>query len=290
MPLKPIDYSKGIQYKIVCRDSSITDCYNGSSCSLKDRKKSHKKSYTNPNDKGYNLKVYQFIREHGGWDNWVFIQLEEYSCKSKQELLARERHWFDLLKPTLNTISPTFDVEKMKKKINEYNANHIEEHKKYCAEYYVTNKATFLAKVKQYYEQNKVELLEKSKVKVTCECGCTIRNQDLPEHKKTNKHLNLMAQKQGLLTRKIEIFDTLKPTLNTNSPMNNPKQYMVEYYVANKAKILAKAKQQYEQNKVELLEKNKEEVTCECGCVSTTQHLSRHQRTQKHLNLLAQKQ
>jgi hypothetical protein len=262
MPRKASNYQNGVQYKIVCNDPAITDCYNGSCVSLKDRKKTHKKSYTNPNSDGHNFKVYRFIRENGGWSNWTFIQLELYPCNSKPELVLRERYWFDLLKPTLNTYSPTFDVQKKKK---------------YCAEYYVTNKAEFLAKASQYYDQNKDEILEKNNVKVTCECGCTIRNGDLPDHKKTNKHLNLMAR---------------ATTLNTNFPMNTPtdsKQYGGEYYVANKAKMLAKAKQQYEQNKTEILARQKQKVTCECGCVSTIQHLPKHQRTQKHLALMAKK-
>ena len=210
MPLKPIDYSKGVQYKIVCNNPAITDCYNGSTCSLKDRKGEHKKRCTNPNAYSHNLKVYQFIRENGGWDNWTFIQLEEYPCKSKQELLARERHWFDIHKPTLNTISPMNTPEERKTYHVEYNAkydaNHIEERKKRCVEYNATHKEE-LKKWREdhtegkkeynveYYEQNKVKLLAKYKEQITCECGCTIRNSDLSRHRKTNNHLNLMAQK-----------------------------------------------------------------------------------------------
>ena len=185
MPLKPIDYSKGIQYKIVCNNPAITDCYNGSCISLKDRKRRHKESYTNPNDKGYDLKVYRFIRENGGWDNWVFIQLEESPCKSKQELLARERHWFDLLKPTMNTYSPTFNAEKNKKRYDEYNAEyaatHREENKKRYAEYRAAHKDAISARKKEL---------------ITCECGCTIRKYELSKHQRTQKHLAIMAQKQ----------------------------------------------------------------------------------------------
>ncbi len=124
MPRKAADYSKAIQYKIVCNDPAITDCYNGSCISFKDRKRSHKSFSCNPKCKAYNFKVYQFIRENGGWDNWTFIQLEEYPCKSKQELLTRKRHWFDLIKPILNMISPTLNVEKMKIYQVEYRDEH----------------------------------------------------------------------------------------------------------------------------------------------------------------------
>ena len=138
MPRKAANYQNGIQYKIVCKDPAITDCYNGSCCSLKDRKKTHKSKSLNPNCKEYNLKVYRFIRENGGWDNWTFIQLEIFPCNSRQELVAREREIFDVLKPTLNMISPTLNVEKMKI---------------YQVEYYTENKVEIAAKQKQYYDK-----------------------------------------------------------------------------------------------------------------------------------------
>ena len=31
------DYSKGVIYRIYCKDSSITDCYVGSSCNIQKR-------------------------------------------------------------------------------------------------------------------------------------------------------------------------------------------------------------------------------------------------------------
>jgi rubrerythrin len=158
--------------------------------------------------------VYQFIREHGGWANWTMIQLELYPCKSERELHLREREIFDILKPTLNSYSPTLNVEKRKETVKQnnkkYEETHTEELKEYRTEYKVTHReeikknkaeyrATHIEEIKknkaEYYEQNKTEIAAKSKVKITCECGCTIRNSDLSRHRKTNNHLNLMAQK-----------------------------------------------------------------------------------------------
>ena len=195
MPRKASNYQNGVQYKIVCNDPAITDCYNGSCVSLKDRKKTHKKSYTNPNSDGHNLKVYRFIRENGGWSNWTFIQLELYPCNSKPELVLRERYWFDLLKPTLNTISPTFNVEKRKQYQVEYNATHIEERKKQHKEYAANHIDERREYIREYRVANSAKIAEKSKVKVTCECGCSVKQYCLTGHTKTNKHLNLMAKK-----------------------------------------------------------------------------------------------
>ncbi len=218
MPRKAADYSKAIQYKIVCKNPAITDCYNGSCISFKDRKKKHKHCCNNPNAYGHNLKVYQFIREHGGWANWEMIQIEESPCKSKQELLTREREIFNTIKPTLNMISPTFNVEKMKMKSDEYRATHMEEikkwrddHKEEQQEYAVQYNATHKEERKkwredhkeklkeyfeEYYEQNKVEIAARRKEQITCECGCVSTKHDLSRHQRTQKHLAIMAQKQ----------------------------------------------------------------------------------------------
>ena len=220
MPRKASDYSKAIQYKIVCNDPAITDCYNGSCISFKDRKKSHKNDSRNPTGKRYNYKVYQFIREHGGWENWSMVQLEEYPCKSRQELFLRERHWFDLIKPTLNMISPTADLQKRKKcraAANvRYNANHKDEiknrqdeynatHKKEKHEFYEKNKVTILVRQREYHHLHKEERLIRQReydasrreitlAKINCECGCVTTKHDLSRHQRTQKHLAIMAQ------------------------------------------------------------------------------------------------
>ena len=224
MPKNPIDYANGIQYKIVCNDPAITDCYNGSCCSFKDRKYTHKSKCNSPNSDGYNLKVYRFIREHGGWDNWTMIQLEESPCESKQELVKREREIFDILKPTLNTNSPTLDVEKIKKRQVKYADNNkvkLAAKRKQC---YDENKVELVSKQRQYRSEHKVEIAAKQKQyseahkvensvyrkqyrdehkailsakqieKVKCVCGCVSSRSNLSIHQKSKKHLKLMDQ------------------------------------------------------------------------------------------------
>lgn len=48
------------------------------------------------------LYIYQFIRTNGGFDNWDILQIEQYNCNTKQELLLRERYWTIQEKATLN--------------------------------------------------------------------------------------------------------------------------------------------------------------------------------------------
>ena len=89
-------------YKISCKDVNIEDCYIGSTCDVRQRMLGHKSDCNNQNNKRYNFMVYKFIRANGGWNNWVMVQIEPFSCNSKKELETRERYWIELLKGKLN--------------------------------------------------------------------------------------------------------------------------------------------------------------------------------------------
>ena len=62
-----------------------------------------------------------------------------------------------------------------------------------------------------------------------------------------------------------------------------------EHYKANKEKINAKTKAYYDNNKQKLLEMMQKKVKCECGCEVSNQHVKRHQRTKKHIDLMKNK-
>jgi hypothetical protein len=70
------------------------------------------------------------------------ILLEYFPCKTKQELRARERYFYETLMPTLNSISPILDVEKAKA---------------YSKEYKINNKEKIQAEDKLYREAHKEE-------------------------------------------------------------------------------------------------------------------------------------
>jgi hypothetical protein len=131
-----IDYVKTIIYKICCKDNTITECYVGHTTNFKQRKIEHKYACCNPNSKSYNIKVYEFIRNNGGFNNWKFVEIEKYPCNSKEEAHMRENYWYFTLKASLNTISPTFDIQKetirenRKRVINELNAKFKEDERK----------------------------------------------------------------------------------------------------------------------------------------------------------------
>ena len=89
-----IDYSKTVIYKLYCKDETIKEVYVGYSTNIKDRISVHRRVCIYDNHKSHNQNTYRFIREHGGWTNWTYDILEEFSCTSKEEAKEKEREWF----------------------------------------------------------------------------------------------------------------------------------------------------------------------------------------------------
>jgi len=107
MPRKAVNYLNTIIYKIVCKDLSITDVYVGQTTNYTKRKNQHKRNCCNLDYKKHNLKVYQYIRENGGWENFDMIEIEKYPCNDANEARKRERFWFEELNAKLNQVYPS---------------------------------------------------------------------------------------------------------------------------------------------------------------------------------------
>jgi hypothetical protein len=152
MPKNAIDYSRTIIYKLCCKDPIITDIYVGHTTYFNNRKGNHKTTCNNPNDKGYNTYVYQFIRDNGGFDNFDMIQIEAYCCNNKREAEARERFYIENLKASLNKNIPTRTMQ-------EWREEKIEQITKQRKEFYEENKVEIIEKIKEYYENNKEQIL-----------------------------------------------------------------------------------------------------------------------------------
>ena len=94
-------YEKTIIYFIACKDLSVTDLYIGHTIDFYNRYKNHEySSYIS------DLKLYKFIRQHGGWSNWEMEILSEVSCTSRGDAVLEEMYWYFKLKPSLNSLIP----------------------------------------------------------------------------------------------------------------------------------------------------------------------------------------
>jgi hypothetical protein len=105
MPKIDIDYSNTIIYKITCKDSNVTDVYVGHTTNFVQKKYAHKKNCNN--DKTVNhSKLYEVIRNNGGWQNWNMEIINLYNCHDHYEARQKEQEYFILLNATLNDIEP----------------------------------------------------------------------------------------------------------------------------------------------------------------------------------------
>ena len=104
--------------------------------------------------KKYNCKIYQCIRDNGGWENWNMIEIEKYPCNDGNEARKRERYWYETLGASLNVCLPS-------RSHKEYYTENKEKIEKYCKE----NKEMILIRQLKYREKNKDIMNSKSKEK-----------------------------------------------------------------------------------------------------------------------------
>ena len=158
MPKQPIDYSKTIFYRIVCNDLNITDCYIGHTTNFIKRKQKHKQDCISEKSK-----VYQFIRDNGGWLNWSMIMIDQISCENLNDACKLERKFLEEYKATLNSNIPSRtqkewfedNIDKIKDYQKEYNNLNKDYQKEYQKEYYNKNIDKKKEQQKEWREKNK---------------------------------------------------------------------------------------------------------------------------------------
>ena len=136
MPKIAMDYSKCSIYKIECiHDESLV--YVGHTTNFNKRKTAHKKNCYNEKDKNkFNLKLYQMIRENGGWDTFRMIEVEKYPCNDRREADKRETEVMKDLQANMNMIKSYV------------------ERKEYLKEHYIKNIESIKERKKKHREDN----------------------------------------------------------------------------------------------------------------------------------------
>ena len=99
-------------YKIFCKNTDIQDSYIGKSCDIINRMNQHKCSCFNKEKQ--NMKIYKFINDNGGWENFDYIILQEDYFEKVEDATIVENNLFNIFNPSLNTNRPIQDTNETK--------------------------------------------------------------------------------------------------------------------------------------------------------------------------------
>jgi hypothetical protein len=176
---KAKNFDNCIIYKLVCLDTTYPEVYVGSTTCFKQRKSQHKTNCYNEKHRQYNYKIYKYMREHGGFENFTMIEIEKYPCENKRQLELREEHWRKELKATLNGQQAFTTPEERRIQHTEFarewqknkgHASHQLSMKKYNdankdkrKAYYEANKEKMKLYQKEYNQRKKLEKLNLNK-------------------------------------------------------------------------------------------------------------------------------
>lgn len=203
-----------IDYKIYhLYFDGIDDSYVGLTKNLKQRKKLHLQSCSNPAKQ--NVKLYKFINDHNLKKLIKYEVLDEFKCDTVQEAKDIERSYIETIEPTLNSLIPNRTkqeyFQKFKSEIyrrrNNKNLLKREQYKKKSLKYYYDNKEERNRKHREYMQTEKgKKATENRKRQIFCVCGCQMSFSSHREHKKSQWHKeyflkHLLESKQKLIYR-----------------------------------------------------------------------------------------
>lgn len=165
-------------YKLHHKTILDGETYVGSSRqNIKTRVKKHKSNCHNVKLVSYNYKVYQHIRETGGFNNWQCTVLEVCDNITKRTAREIERNYMEELNSSLNTYRPYRTDNEVK-------------------EYKIMANKHFLEKNKDYFINYRLNNMEKITETVNCECGNDYTRNNKCHHMKTKCHKRFLENQK----------------------------------------------------------------------------------------------
>ena len=168
------DINNYVMYKICPKNKDLNYCYIGHAKDFNARKSQHKTPCMDATHNKAHFKLYEVIRQNGGWNEWEMVEIEQLNGKTKLEARIREQELIKQHNANLNMLNAFItederastkkaitekyreeNKEFLKEQTKQYKQNHkeiiAEQMKKYRAE----NKEKLTAQKKEYYEKNK---------------------------------------------------------------------------------------------------------------------------------------
>jgi len=282
-------------YSITSNDSP-EDIYVGHTIDFEKRKNKHISVCNNPTANGYNIKLYQTIRDNGGFDNWNMDIIYHYKdCKNRRDAQVMEQVFIEKLNANLNMVRSHLDEEvkkeenkkyreENKEKISERMKKYREENKEYLLqkanEYAIIHKDKIRERQKKYYEENKEKKSERYK-----KWYYENHEINLERH-----HRYYQNNKEKLKEQTSEYY---KKNKDTPEYKEKSKIRQKTYYENNKNELLDKHIKRYYDKKDSIIKYQKERyqklknefVNCEiCNCLVNKYDLNRHKKTLKCIN------
>jgi hypothetical protein len=164
--------------------------YVGSTSNFENRKRSHKHDCILSE-----IKVYQMIRENGGWDKFDMIELKQIECTQLEAREEEDRVRIEL-NATLNTLRAVKDPN-YKQDHKKYYQEHREELNQRTRQYKQAHREQIKQKIQEYRQEHREDILRHQNEKFTCECSGRYTRCHKLRHLTSQKHI---AWTQSTLT------------------------------------------------------------------------------------------
>ena len=149
---------RGIIYCIKQKETGYdSPIYIGSTSNFNNRLRAYNNNFR-LNTKECKTKLYKYINNNGGWDNFDMIEIGVIEYENKCQLKIEEQKWIDDLGATLNTYDAVVNLDKKKERDRENSKRTYYKHKTTKQNYYKINKKKILENAKIYYQQKKKNL------------------------------------------------------------------------------------------------------------------------------------
>lgn len=215
MPRLAMDYSKTVIYHFVCQDKAITCSYVGSTTNFVKRKCGHKTVCHNEKLPEYKLKLYQTIRDNGGWTNWSMVPLEEFACENSTQQVMREQYWIDQIKPELNCYNAFVTEEDLKEYNKERRKIYCDTHKEQIKIYHETHKEEIREYRKKYEKEHAEEISQRQKKYRIQNIEMMLEREQINRDKRKEKrNETYKANRDKINEKRRELYKSKKETIS----------------------------------------------------------------------------
>ena len=195
MPKLPTNYQNTVIYKIqhIEKDELI---YIGHTTSFTKRKSQHKQRCCYEKGARYHFKVYKMIRDNGGWNSFIMIELYKFPCHDAREAACEEDKVMREYKSCMNSARAYTTPDEKRTYNIIYNHGYRQKNNDILSEqkktYYKDNKEAMTEKNRRYRNVNSEEIKAKKLLKFNCECGGKYAHCQKQRHFRTARHIKFL--------------------------------------------------------------------------------------------------